>query len=201
MDPDKFMDIAMQGEVLKNLPRMGWILAGFDRSLVETVAAHSFGTALISLLLAKQLICSGSEIDIGRTLTMAVIHDLAEARTSDIVVYKGDSADTAVLNSKRETENRVMADILKPLGLIGKDLEEVWTSLRDKSSIESRLVAAADILDMLIHAISMEQSGAAPTLLAGFFDSSRNRLSALDMQIALDLYDELLRMHNAELSR
>lgn len=201
MEPEEIIALAMQGEILKNLPRTGWILAGIDKSLIESVAEHSFGTSFISLLLAKQLISDGMEIDIGRTLAMAVIHDLAEAHTSDIVVHRGGSIDPNVLSSKRAVENQVMADLLKPLGHIGKDLEKDWKALQDQSSVESRIVAASDILDMLIHAIAIEQSGVAPMLLTGFFDSSRDRLSALDIQFAVDIYDELLRIHRTNLTK
>lgn len=44
----------------------------------ESVADHSWGTALLVLM------CAPAGLDVSRALAMATVHDLAEARVGDI---------------------------------------------------------------------------------------------------------------------
>ncbi|MCK4279717.1 MAG: HD domain-containing protein, partial [Candidatus Thorarchaeota archaeon] len=71
--------LCLQGEMLKNLKRTGWALAGVQDSNGESIASHTWGTAHISLLLAEWLKNDGKEVDLARVLTMAIVHDLPEA--------------------------------------------------------------------------------------------------------------------------
>src|SRR6185295_13191949 len=94
---------------LKRLDRTGWVLRGLP-SGTESVAAHSFGVATTAMFLADQLSASGVEIDIPRTLRMALIHDWAEARIGDIprtgIRYFGSEV-------RQEAESKAFADIVK----------------------------------------------------------------------------------------
>ncbi len=65
---------------LKKTPRMGWLESDIDISEAEDVAQHSFETASITLVLSELL---ENEIDRGRALKMAIIHDWAESITGD----------------------------------------------------------------------------------------------------------------------
>jgi putative hydrolase of HD superfamily len=199
MNTEEFVALAMKGEVLKNLDRTGWILAGVSKSQVESVAEHSFGTALISLLLARQCEQDGFKIDIGRVLTMAVLHDLAESETSDIVIDR-DAPDSYVqLRSKAEAETQVMSEILILLGNVGESLLSLWDEIQKQTSLEARVVISSDILDMLIHAVALERAGIAPSSLKDFFESSRPRLENLDVSLAINIYKTLYEEHESHL--
>jgi putative hydrolase of HD superfamily len=192
---EEIIELAMKGEVLKNLDRTGWILAGVHRNLVESVAEHSFGTALISLLLAKHCEQDGFEIDLGKTLAMAIIHDLAESRISDIVVDRNAPDSQAQLRIKVNAENQAMLEMLSSLNNVGESFLILWDDLQSQSTLESRIVVSSDILDMLIHTVALERSGVAPSSLTGFFESSKQRLDKLDVALAIDIYKSLLREH------
>lgn len=192
---EEIIELAMKGEVLKNLDRTGWILAGVHRGLVESVAEHSFGTALISLLLAKQCEQDGFEIDLGKTLTMAIIHDLAESSISDIVVDRNAPDSQAQMRIKVDAENQAMSEMLSSLDNVGESFLILWDDLQNQSTLEARVAVSSDILDMLIHAVALERSGVAPSSLTGFFESSILRLEKLDIALALDIYKSLLREH------
>ncbi len=195
MKPEEIIELAMEAEVLKNLDRTGWILAGVDKSLIESVAEHSFGAAFISLLMAKQLEWHGQEIDLAKILTMAIIHDLAESQISDIAIDRDAPNRKTLLEAKLDAENRVMVDLLSSLGAAGEILLCLWDDLQKQSSIEARVVVSADILDMLLHAIALEKSGVSPRILVDFFKSSKHRLEELELAIALDIYNALLKQH------
>jgi putative hydrolase of HD superfamily len=192
---EEIIELAMKGEILKKLDRTGWILAGVDRSLFESVAEHSFGTALISLLLGKQYEQEGFEIDLGNILAMAIIHDLAESRISDIVVDREAPDSQIQMGRKINAENKAMMELLSPLGTSGKSFLILWEELQNQSTLEARVVGASDIVDMLIHAVALERSGVAPSSLNGFFESSRQRLDKLDIALAIEIYKSLLKEH------
>jgi putative hydrolase of HD superfamily len=62
---------------LKRTPRTGWLLAGVQTP--ETVAEHSFRTALIGYLLA---LMEGADPE--RTAVLCLLHDTQESRIGDI---------------------------------------------------------------------------------------------------------------------
>jgi putative hydrolase of HD superfamily len=200
MKIEEIIELAMRGEDLKNLDRTGWTLVGVDRSLVESVAEHSFGVALISLLLGKQYEEEGFEIDLGKTLAMAIIHDLAESRISDIVVDRDAPDSMEQLRAKANAENLAMFELLSPLGGVGESVLLLWDDLTNQSSLEARVVSSSDIIDMLIHAVALERSGVAPTRLASFFETSKQRLEQLNVAPAIDIYKSLLREHEKHVS-
>ncbi|MFX1260623.1 MAG: HD family hydrolase [Promethearchaeota archaeon] len=199
MNIEEFVALAMKGEVLKNLDRTGWILAGVDKSQNESVAEHSFGTTLISLLLARQCEQDGFKIDIGRVLTMAVLHDLAESETSDVVIDRDVPDSHVQLRNKIEAETKAMSEILGPLGNLGELLLDRWDEIQNQTTLEARVVASSDIIDMLIHAVALERSGVVPSSLAGFFESARPRLEKLDIATAVNIYKTLYREHENHL--
>jgi putative hydrolase of HD superfamily len=199
MKAEEIIELAMKGEVLKKLDRAGWILAKVDQSRVESVAEHSFGTTLISLLLAEHQKQEGVEIDLGRTLSMAIIHDLAESEISDIVIYREAPDRKEQLREKAHVEGQAMSKLLSSLSNEGRSLHNLWDELQNQSTLEARVVISSDIIDMLIHAVSMERSGVAPNLLTGFFESSRQRLETLDITLAFEIYKALVREHKVHL--
>ncbi len=187
----------MKGEILKSLQRAGWATAGIDCVAFESVAEHSYGTALISLFLATKLKEDGENIDLGETLAMAILHDLGEAVVSDIPSAP-DAIDTeGFLAEKSALETRALESIMAPLGDVGGVLLSQWDTYRQGISFEASVVGSADVLDMLVHAVSMERSGVSPRLLQGFFDSGRDRLEELGIAFAIDLYRELEEEHGS----
>lgn len=64
---------------LKRTPRTGWYFAGVPKADVESVAEHSFRTAIIAYVLAS---IDGADAE--RAATLAVFHDTQESRTGDI---------------------------------------------------------------------------------------------------------------------
>ena len=69
-----------RSEPLKHLPRTGWV----DRDVAdpESVAAHSWRLALLAWLSAE-----AQGIDAGRSMILALVHDLAEAITGDLTPF------------------------------------------------------------------------------------------------------------------
>lgn len=72
----KLVNFLFEVGMLKKTPRTGYQFLGSGR---ETVAEHSFRTAVIGYMLSLQ----ESGADVMKTLLMCLFHDLHEARTGD----------------------------------------------------------------------------------------------------------------------
>jgi hypothetical protein len=71
--------------------------------------------------------------------------------------------------------------------------------LGDGDSLESRIVRGADILDMLLHAITLERGGTKAKTLDQFFSSSHDQIERLDLEIVTSIFRILLLEHKANL--
>ena len=80
MDPVQLLAFLRRIETLKTNPRHAYT-AG---SVRETVAAHSWRTALLAMLLASEF----PELDMNKVIRMCLIHDLGEAVTGDIPAFE-----------------------------------------------------------------------------------------------------------------
>jgi putative hydrolase of HD superfamily len=140
---------------LKRLERTGWSLRGLPNG-TETVAAHSFGVAVTALILADEINARGLAIDSARVLRMALLHDWAETRVGDMprtaVNYYGAAA-------RRVAERSAFADIVSDLGSLASEYETLHEDYEQRSSIEARLVKAADVIDLLVQTYALERAG------------------------------------------
>lgn len=140
---------------LKRLERTGWTLRGLPNG-TESVAAHSFGVSVTAMMLADKIKALGLDVDIERVLKMALLHDWAEARVGDMprtaTNYFG--ADVRKL-----AETAAFADIVDALGAEA-EYKNLYQDYEERDSLESRLVKAADIIDLLFQAYALERAGA-----------------------------------------
>ncbi len=150
-DPSRWLDLLLQSNVLKTTPRTGWHLRQVAQP--EGVAAHSWGTALVALVLAEM---SNVDLDRGRMLSMAVLHDLAESEVSDIPRMANEFLPEG---AKATAETQALAAILH-----GLPMAPNWTALMDdyknERGPEAQIVRDADRLEFLIQAwVYRETSG------------------------------------------
>lgn len=67
---------------LKNVQRAGWRIRGIRDC--ESVADHTWGTAVVCMLLCDILRSRGQNLDAERVLRLALLHDAGEAMIGDI---------------------------------------------------------------------------------------------------------------------
>ena len=120
--------------MLKKTPRSGWQFLGSGE---ESVAEHSFRTALIAYSLAH--LAQG--VDPVRVLRMSLFHDLPEARTGDL----------NYMNQKyvQVDEARAVEDMTRHLPF-GPDISELLAEFRAQRTPEAVLVRDADHIEMLL---------------------------------------------------
>ncbi|MCA1635222.1 MAG: HD family hydrolase [Acidobacteria bacterium] len=151
------LSVLLELQRLKRLDRTGWVLRGLPPG-AESVAAHSFGVALAAMLLADEASARGVRLDAERVLRLALLHDVAEARTGDMPRTVADYYGQEV---RRRAERAAFDDIMRDLGEAhGGRYGELHEDYEERASLEARLVKAADIIDLLAQALMFERAGA-----------------------------------------
>jgi len=198
--PEDIIDLVRHAEGLKRVNRAGWAVAGVDRIRPESVAEHSYGTIISSIFVSQYLAQIGIQLNLEKTLIMAAIHDLPESLTSDIPHIASQRSKSSIMTLKREMERDAIQTILRSRTSSSKQLMSIWKEYDDCATIEAKVVRGADIIDMLVHALDLEDSGVSPRVLHPFFDSSQHSLETLGIDILSEIYGVLLRKHrkNAE---
>ena len=141
---------------LKCLDRTGWTLRGLPNG-TESVAAHSFGVAVTAMALADELQARGVTVNTEKLLRMALLHDWAETRVGDMpktaTLYFGSEA-------RKRAETAAFADVVRGAGVANSLYRELYDDYEQRESLESRLVKAADVIDLLVQVLALERSGA-----------------------------------------
>jgi len=174
---------------LKRLDRTGWVLRGFATG-TESVAAHSFGVSVTAMLLADEVARKGVSVDVEKVLRLALLHDWAEARVGDMprtaTMYFGSDA-------RKQAETAAFRDLTKKI-----DTDELYARLyhdyEERSTLEARLVKAADVIDLLVEALALERAGGRG--LDEFWEVAENpqlQLQGPAKQIVDDLLQSLLK--------
>ena len=153
---------------LKNVQRAGWRIRGIKEC--ESVADHTFGTALLCMLLLDELAESGTILDSDRVLRLALLHDLAESVIGDIPQPRNSPV---AKEQKSAIESSAFGQISSLLGSGGRAYLELWEEFDSARTPEARLVRAADKLEMLIQAAQYEHVGY--RCLDAFWENQGNR--------------------------
>jgi putative hydrolase of HD superfamily len=120
--------------MLKKTPRTGYQFLGSGR---ESVAEHSFRTAVIGYLLSQQ----EPDADAYKITLMCLFHDFHEARTGD----------HNYVNKKyvRVDEDKAVQDLSKDLPF-GDDIISLTREFNEGDSLEARISRDADQLDLIL---------------------------------------------------
>jgi putative hydrolases of HD superfamily len=171
---------------LKRLDRTGWTLRGLPNG-TESVAAHSFGVSVTAMLLADKFIAQGIPVNVENILRMALLHDWAEARVGDMprtaTFYFGSEA-------RKQAETAAFADVVGEVDGVEGLYANLYNDYENRSSLEARLVKAADVLDLLVQVLALERAGARG--LDEFWEVAENPEFKLD-GAAEQIVQELLR--------
>jgi len=198
---DKIIDLFRHSESLKNIDRSGWVLSGADSERIESVAEHSYGSIISSIIIAQSLKSTNTAINIEKVVIMATLHDLPESITGDIATTNEFLANQESVRAKELAEKNAIESIFEPLGAHFEELLYIWKEFNLGESLEARVVKGADIIDMLLHARSLEKSGTSPQTLHQFFKSSMSLVDSVDIEIVSEIYNTLCKEHEQEANK
>ena len=138
---------------LKQLSRTGWVRSGVENP--ESVAAHSWGMAVLALRLAPK------ELNLERVLSLCLVHDLPEVRVGDLTPHDDTS-------NKAELEHKAMSEMAPE-----------WLSLFEEyeagKTAEAKFVKQIDKLDMGLQAIMYQTKQLVS--LEEFIESAKSKIS------------------------
>ncbi len=137
-------NLLFEVRILKDLTRSGYAFLGSGK---ESVAEHSFMTAFICFALAKM----DSTIDGERLVAMALVHDLAEARTGDLnyVEKKYSIVDEA----------KAVFHLTRNLSF-GNDIKNLVDEFNAGDTKEAKLAKDADQLSFILELKKLDDIGA-----------------------------------------
>jgi putative hydrolases of HD superfamily len=132
--------------LLKRSKRTGWLIAGVDNP--ETIAEHTFRTAIIGYLLARM-----EGADPHKTATLCLFHDTQESRIGDVPSVGKAYVVTA-------PNPQVTADQVAGFpDEIGQAVRELVDEYEARESLEAQLARDADKLECLIQAREYQAQG------------------------------------------
>lgn len=153
--PDGRLDALAECFALKDERRTGWELRAVERP--ETVAGHTWGVALLCLVFADdaraEFESRGESLDVDRALRLAVVHDLAEARTGDLPTRADPEAETPDPDEKEAAERAAM-DRFAPLG---GAVREAWEEYEARETPAAIFVKEMDLVDLCLQALVYER--------------------------------------------
>jgi len=132
--------------LLKRYKRAGWLIAGVDNP--ESIAEHSFRTAIIGFLLA---VMEGA--DPTKTAALCLFHDTQETRIGDVPSVGKGYVVTAP--NPEVTADQVVGFPAE----VGQAVRELVDEYEARQSVEARLAKDADKLECLIQAREYQAQG------------------------------------------
>ncbi len=149
MDFVKFFEVT---NVLKRLPRTGWVVKGIKDP--ESIAAHSFSTTLMALIIGMDR----NDINLQKLLTMSILHDIGESKIGDLTpssieLLGGDK-------NKRELEKEATKKLFELIDeKKQKQLFAIYEQYINNETEEAKLLHQIDKLEMLLQAVEYQKAG------------------------------------------
>ncbi len=137
-DAEAIVDVLGLAENLKTEMRHSWLSNGRR----ESVAEHTWMMSVAAVLMAPHL---QHPVDLGQTLKLIALHDIAEAINGDIPYFE----ESARKNTKLADETEAMETMRGMLpAASGKLLLELWREYEDCETEEAKFARALDKLEV-----------------------------------------------------
>lgn len=143
----KILKVFLTLQWAKELPRQGFIALGFKRNEADSVAAHSWATAMLAYMLGREMVKNGQKVNVDKVVKIALFHDMAETIVGDVGTFVKGMAKGVFADIEEEGLKHLVSD------LPGKDeIVSLVTEYMQRKTVEARLVKVADNLDALAQA-------------------------------------------------
>ena len=186
---------------LKNLPRQGWIRVGIPLSAVESIADHSYNTAMLSLLLSDihNIKFPEQALNSEYVMRIAIVHDLPECQFQDfdrqIQLLLGE-------DEYNELKHKLLINASTELLslILNKEVKLQWKKMFHdviyRVSPESRFVSYVDKMEVLIQALAYEKLGYESLLFDDFWRTGLFHLKNCPFEVINELVNLLKEERN-----
>lgn len=166
---------------LEALPRTGWIVSGVPAP--ESIAAHIYMVTVIALWLADHI---DEDVDAELVMRMALLHDLGEAMLTDLPSpVKRFMGKEVVAQAEARAADIILQDSAPSWG-------PHFHAYEDRSTLEARIVKAADRIQMLSMAAQYQAQGRGDT--SRFWGYAPN-FDDFGIPLVADIFTHLRRFH------
>ncbi|TKY90646.1 hypothetical protein EX895_000644 [Sporisorium graminicola] len=141
----KFMHVVEQ---LKTNKRTGWLHHRVPAP--ESIADHMYRMAMLSLLCPAE-----ADVDLGKCVQLAIVHDLAEAEVGDLTPLDGVNKHEKMRREK-EAIQYFVHDLLGS-SAAGLRIEALWEEYEARETKESKLVKDLDRFELSLQAMEYER--------------------------------------------
>jgi len=138
------IDLLLKTHNMDRIPRSGYLLRGVTEP--ESVAAHSFALALLTMLVADRY---PEEYDKEKAVSLALIHDISECVTMDIPMPAGSRE---FKEEKARTELNILEKLMK-----NPEYTSLYRDFLELKSAEGRLVRGLDKVQMMCKVLAYEK--------------------------------------------
>ncbi len=142
----KIIDFLFEANILKELSRSGYTFLGSGK---ESVAEHSFMTSLICFTISRM----EAGLDCQKLITMALVHDLPEARTGDLNYVQKQYV--------KSMEDKAIQHMTEGLSF-SSEIKDLIEEFNQGETREAKLARDADQLSFIIELKKLQDKGAKP---------------------------------------
>lgn len=135
----------------KRLLRSGWVREKVNDP--ESVAEHSFHVSVLAMVLSDKL---GYNLDKNKLIKMAILHDLGEVITGDVVTQRFDLIDLERRDVKEKEEREGIKQIFSKIGVADEYLK-IFDEMIAKVTPEAKVFWQFDKLEMALQAHEYEE--------------------------------------------
>jgi putative hydrolase of HD superfamily len=137
-DAERIVDVLDLAENLKTEMRHSWLSNGRQ----ESVAEHTWMMSVAAVLMSPHL---QHPVDLGQTLKLIAVHDIAEAITGDIPYFEESARKTTKLADEAEAMEKMQRMLPAASGQM---LLELWREYEDCETQEAKFARALDKLEV-----------------------------------------------------
>jgi putative hydrolase of HD superfamily len=141
-----FLELYAEINQLKELKRRGWVKEFPDTSC-ESIADHTLAVAALSWFIADLFF---PELDLSRVIQLAIIHDMGEIYTGDIIPH-----DNVPAEEKKRREHDAIVKIFSKISG-GEKYIHLWEELKEGAKPEAKFVKQIDRLELALQACIYE---------------------------------------------
>ncbi|HUT80975.1 MAG TPA: HD family hydrolase [Candidatus Bathyarchaeia archaeon] len=190
---DKICSFLKDSLHLKRMIRSGWINSGVPPAEVESVADHSYMVTLLALVIALDEQRKGNDINLEKTIIMALLHDLSESVSQDINRSIRKFTPENYDNFKRELDMNASNYLLNKLPQGDSEkLLDYLSEFRSAETKEARIVVEADRLETILQLNSYQKLGIPKNNFHEFYQNLSNELEFYQFDLVKDLASKLL---------
>ena len=178
----------------KRLLRSGPVREGIKDP--ESVAEHSFRTGVIAMVLSDKF---DYEFDKDKLVKMALIHDIGEIVTGDVVVQRGEILDLKLRDDKEEQERVGIKQIFNQIQE-GEVYSKIFEEMIERKSPEAKIFWQFDKLEMAFTALEYEEEQG-KQLEEFFLDANTNMKEPLLKKILNEIIKSRKKEYQASLAQ